>query len=884
MKPLVAADALHQSVLRVSAEMRPAECRSHEHATVYAVFSEASATGAAGAFLGLATPDDVAAAPHRIFADLIPPNPPQPLTLDTPIEDVLAKMEGASTVAVLDAAGQFAGAITPASLFAALFERERALRHESERLHRQAEADRAQLRAWSGRLEELHAASTHLLGLLAMRSLEDTLLQRAIDALTALLQARYGAIGFLDEQGQLARFFYTGLGAAEAQRIGELPKGLGLLGAVLRENRPLRIDAIAQDPRAVGFPPHHPPMRTLLAVPISYQGEVYGRVYLCDKTTGQPFSEHDELLAKSFGESLALVVASARAQTERQRAEESLRASEHRLRAIVSNSADGIITIDDRGIIESFNPAAERMFGYPASDVIGRNVSALMPEPDRSHHDGYLQRYIQTRHGRIIGMGPREVVGRRKDGSTFSMDLAVSEMHVDGLRFIGIVRDISERKQAEERLKYFAHFDPLTTLPNRLLFQDRLAQSVINAARHNRVVGVMFLDLDRFKTINDTLGHHVGDAILKAVAERLNRCVREGDTIARLGGDEYAIVLADMAHAEDAASVARRILQEFSQPFQAERHELYTTVSIGITLYPTDDDRVEQLLKNADTAMYRAKEIGRNTYQFYTADMNDKAVERLDLETHLRRAQRCGEFSLYYQPQVELSTGRIVGVEALIRWLHPDRGMIPPAKFIPVAEETGLIVSIGEWVLRTAVAQAKAWRDAGLPATRVSVNVSPRQFHQPEFPATVARLLHEAGLPSHCLEVEVTESLLVEHQPTVVARFAELRELGVHFSIDDFGTGYSSLSYLKRFPIHTLKIDRSFVTNITADTDDAAIASAIVSLAHNLRLRVVAEGVETEAQASFLCTVGCDTGQGYLYSRPLPASDMEALLRRGRIG
>lgn len=1042
MTPLVAADALHEPVQRVRSEMRPKDCAA-SGTVIYAVFGE---SGSDGAFLGLVTPDDVARFPNRIFADLIPPHGSRSLMFDTPLEDALTKLNGAEAAAVLGVGGRFAGAVTRASLSSTLLKRERELLDESQRFHRQAEQDRERLLAWSARLEELHAASTNLLGLLAMQSLEGELLQRGIAALTTLLQARYGAVGILDGQGRLARFLYTGISPEDAERIGQLPEGRGLLSVVLRENRTIRVDDLARDPRAVGFPPNHPVMRSLLAVPISYREEVFGRVYLCDKTTGQPFNDHDELLATSFAESLALVVANARAQAERERheriragynrtlellatgatlseamtalvraieqemttgpcsvlildqdgtrlrlgaapslpeeynravdgteigpragscgtaahrgelvivedietdplweryralalshglracwsqpifssdrrvlgtfamyarspyrpssddvrlieiaaqvagiaierkrAEESLRASEHRLRAIVSNSADGIITIDEGGGIESFNPAAERIFGYTAPEVLGRNVSVLMP--DRSQHNQYLQGYAQTGHGQTIGVGPREVIGRRQDGSTFPMDLAVSEMPLDGgRRFVGIVRDITERKHAQEQLSYLAHYDPLTNLPNRLLFQDRLAQSAINAARHDRVVGVMFLDLDRFKTINDTLGHEVGDAVLKAVAERLNRCMREGDTVARLGGDEYAIVLADMAHAEDAANVARRILDEFSHPVQAGRHELYATASIGITLYPTDDERVDQLLKNADTAMYRAKETGRNTYQFYTADMNAKAIERLDLETHLRRAQERDEFLLHYQPQIDLSTGRIVGVEALIRWSRPGRGMVPPVEFIPVAEETGLIASIGQWVLRAALAQAKTWLDAGLPRVRVSVNVSPRQFRLPEFPSTVARILREAGLPPHLLEMEVTESLLVEHEPGVLARFSKLREMGVRFAIDDFGTGYSSLSYLKRFPIDTLKIDRSFVANLAADPDHSAIASAIVSLAHSLRLHVVAEGVETATQAAFLRSLGCDSAQGYLYSKPLPADAVEPLLRLG---
>ncbi len=616
--------------------------------------------------------------------------------------------------------------------------------------------------------------------------------------------------------------------------------------------------------------------------------EAYLAIPLVDssgKALGHLGVMHDGPMNESVPAQSIMQIFATRAasELERTRAEDALRRSEVLTRSILMNAVDGIITIDDRGIVESFNPAAERIFGYPAAEVVGRNVNVLMPEPYHSEHDDYLLNYTRTGKGHIIGIGPREVVGRRKDGATFPMELSIGEMRLDQRRFfIGAVRDITERKQAQERLNHLAYHDVLTGLPNRLLFNDRFAQTAINASRHDRAVAVMFLDLDRFKTINDTLGHEVGDLLLKVVADRLVGCVREGDTVARLGGDEYAILLADMAQAQDAALVAQKILDGFAKPFQVGSHELYTTASIGITLFPTDDTHIENLLKNADAAMYRAKDRGRNNYQFYTADMNAKAVERLALETHLRHALERGELLLHYQPQVDLKTGHIIGTEALVRWQRPEAGLVSPLDFIPLAEETGLIVPIGEWVLRTACAQGKTWQSAGVTGVPVSVNVSARQFRHKAFTETVRAVLRDTGLRPDLLELEVTESLIMEHAETTIDRLGELHAMGVRLSIDDFGTGYSSLSYLTRFPIHTLKIDRAFINNVTTDPAHSAIASAIILLAHNLNLRVVAEGVETEAQAAFLRSHRCDAMQGYLFSRPVSEPDMSSMLARGR--
>lgn len=432
---------------------------------------------------------------------------------------------------------------------------------------------------------------------------------------------------------------------------------------------------------------------------------------------------------------------------------------------------------------------------------------------------------------------------------------------------------VIQRKRFEERLHHLAHHDVLTDLPNRALFNDRLQQAMYDADRSRRLVGVAFLDLDRFKTINDSLGHTVGDLLLKAVAERLQVCVRTGDTVARLSGDEFAIVLAGISHVDDAARVGEKILSGFALPFRIDGHELYTGASVGITLYPVDDNGIEGLLRNADVAMYRAKKQGGGAYQFYAADMTSKAQERLALENALRHALERDEFRLHYQPIVDLYTGAVTGVEALIRWHHPQRGLVPPAEFIPLAEETGLIVPIGEWVLRTACAQAQAWRAAGR-TLQLSVNISPRQFEHPGLATTIAAIVANVGFDPALLDLEITEGLLMKNAEGTLAAMTTLSNLGVQFSIDDFGTGYSSLAYLKRLPIARLKIDQSFVQDIPADKNDAAIIIAIISVAHSLGIQTIAEGVETAAQLDFLKSHGCDAAQGFYFSAPRPPQEL----------
>jgi diguanylate cyclase (GGDEF)-like protein/PAS domain S-box-containing protein len=439
--------------------------------------------------------------------------------------------------------------------------------------------------------------------------------------------------------------------------------------------------------------------------------------------------------------------------------------------------------------------------------------------------------------------------------------------------YIGCFTDISERKGAEDKIRFLAYHDPLTELPNRLLMRDRFDLAQSNAGRTETKLALLLLDLDHFKTINDTLGHPTGDGLLCAVAGRLETCLRDTDTICRQGGDEFLILLNNLRSTDEAGRVATKILDRLAASFPVEGHELSTSISIGIAIYPDDGKNFDTLLKQADTAMYHAKEAGRNTYHFFTEQMNHDSVEHLQLRTHLARAVERNELRLYYQPQVDLTTGNIIGVEALIRWQHPEKGLIPPGLFIPIAENSGLIVSIGEWVLQEACRQAAAWQTAGLPELTVAVNLSAIQFKRSDLKSTVIAALAESGLAPERLELELTESILIQDTENVLTIVTELKELGIKLSIDDFGTGYSSLAYLRRLDVDKLKIDQSFVRDLNDDADDAAIVRAIIQMAHSLNLSTIAEGVENQEQADSLLQLQCDELQGYHLGRPMPPDD-----------
>jgi len=554
--------------------------------------------------------------------------------------------------------------------------------------------------------------------------------------------------------------------------------------------------------------------------------------------------------------------------TERTRAEENIRASEKKLSTILKNIQDTFYRTNNDGELVLVSPSVNKLLGYSQEELTGEKLKTLYVDPEG--HDKFLEA-LKDNDGELNSY---ELAMNRKDGSIVHVSSNAQYCFNEDGEIIGIEgtsRDITERKQAEQHLRYLANYDSLTKLPNRTLFLDRLERAMAYARRYNHLVVLLFLDIDRFKAINDSLGHLVGDQLLQAVSERLRLCAREGDTVARLGGDEFTIVIEGIIDLSDADIAAKKVLKSMSKSFILEGHDMFVTASIGLTVYPSDSDNVESLIRNADTAMYRAKQAGRNNYQFYTEDMNTRAIENLLLQNSLRNALDNQEFLLYYQPQINLSSGEMIGMEALIRWQHPELGLLSPKQFISIAEDTGLIIPIGEWVFRQVCLQLKEWSDRELPLFRVSVNLSACQFKQKNLVETISSIFEETGIDPSYIELEITEGVLVDDEEKAIDILHQLKNLGMYISIDDFGTGYSSLSYLKRFPLNTLKIDKSFIRDISTDADDAAIAEAIIALGHSLRLKVIAEGVETREQLEFLTPRGCDEVQGFYFSEPLPA-------------
>ena len=561
--------------------------------------------------------------------------------------------------------------------------------------------------------------------------------------------------------------------------------------------------------------------------------------------------------------------------TERRRAETQLRLAAQ----VFEASGEAIMITDGLGNIISVNPAFTRITGYAPNEVIGHSPRVLS---SRQQDKEFYRKMWTTinESGRWHG----EIWNRRKNGEVFPEWVSISTVaDADGKprNYIAIYTDISERKASEERVRYLAQYDFLTDLPNRALFADRLKQAIGAAQRDGSRLALMFIDLDHFKTINDSLGHNVGDLLLREVAQRLKAAIRVSDTVSRQGGDEFLLLVPGIESVNGAAHIAQKLTEIIAEPYHFDGRKLVVTPSIGIALYPEDGDEMANLIRNADAAMYHAKQGGRNAYQFFTADMNALAMERLTLETNLRHAIEEKQLVLYYQPQVNLSSGAIVAVEALIRWNHPELGLVPPARFIPVAEETGQVTNIGEWVLRTATSQIKVWQTDGLPHLPVAVNLSALQFKQGRLHAQVADALAASGLDARYLQLEVTESVLMTEGEATAASMAALREMKVEFAIDDFGTGYSSLAYLNRFHVGKLKIDQSFIRDIQSEQDSRTIVAAIIGLAKSLGLRVLAEGVETRAQVEFLRTSGCDEAQGFLFGRPMAAEQFRHLLSNG---
>jgi diguanylate cyclase (GGDEF)-like protein/PAS domain S-box-containing protein len=585
----------------------------------------------------------------------------------------------------------------------------------------------------------------------------------------------------------------------------------------------------------------------------------------------------DEYLVKREGylQRLSVVLENVQKQAE-------LNQAEARYRNLFASMRDAIIIADNsRTIIDANQPALRTLFGYETEEILGQSTAMLYADPDQFELLGREVFHHQAAEtGKLL-----ETRFRRKSGDVFHGEVSALQLRDDkGIRVgnIGVIRDITERKCHEEQLKHLATHDELTGLANRALLLDRLEQSLHYARRSGRLVAVLLLDLDRFKVINDSLGHGFGDTLLGAVAQRLRQMVREADTVARLGGDEFVILLAEVAEVDDVGLVAAKILRLLAEPHRLDEREITLTASLGVSLFPRDSDDGATLIRNADMAMYRAKRDGRSAFAFYSPEMNRRIRETLELEGALRQALERDEFRLHYQPKVGLASGRVIGCEALVRWHHPQRGMVSPADFIPLAEETGLIVPLGTWVLQEACRQARVWQDAGLPALNIAVNLSARQFRKGNLPQLVEEFLRQAGLDPRLLELELTESMVMDDPVGAQRTMHALKELGVGLSLDDFGTGYSSLNYLRRFPVDSLKIDRSFIRDVASDPSGASVVTSVIDIAHNLGLTAVAEGVETREQLVFLAGCGCDMLQGFLFSKPLPAEEFADLLREGR--
>ncbi len=960
---LQAGDALDPGLVRVTDDVRP-PVKVMAGTTAYAVFAGGHEDGTR--FCGLVPLRAADAHPGRIFADLLPQQPQAAVTPGASLETVRSVMHAHPVDAVAVCEGEvFVGAVTRDSL-------QRTLLREEQR--KRATSDRA------------HAAVLELFALSSSHGVETELLQRGINALTGLLGAKYGAIGILGPDGELSDFIHTGISPALAAQIGSLPHGKGLLEVASEHGAALRVDDMARHPRSVGFPPNHPPMKSLLAAAITLHEAAYGWVYLCDREDGKPFSATDEQLVVAYAQALAMMIGEGHG-----------RARLSQLAGAIEQTADAVIITDATGVIEFVNPAFEQQTGFRQAEVLGKTPRILKSD----HHDprffrklwkqvlrgetfrdvilnrrkdgsvfheamsiapirndrGAITHFVSagsdvtafvetrdlvTRLGEILDrsaneiyvfdattlrflqvnagaqenlgysreeldaltpvdlypefdsvrfeallaplrLGEQEIVifeseHRRKEGSRYPVEIRLQWSGAEQTPvFVAIVLDITERRRQEARLNFLAYHDSLTGLPNRVALIDHLVQAMAEADRHKRLVAVLFVDLDRFKNINDTLGHDAGDRLLTAVAQRLSGCVRPGDTVGRHGGDEFTMVLANVAHVDHVATVAQTIMNHFREPFCIEGCELFVSLSVGIALYPLDHDRPDVLLRHADAAMYHAKESGRDNFQFFIAEINERMHRQLDLDNALRQALERQEFLLHYQPQIDLATGQVIGVEALVRWQRGGE-MVSPLEFIPRAEETGLIVPIGEWVLIEACRQLQAWDVAGGPALRMAVNLSPRQFREASLAGQIEAVLDQFDLAPERLMLELTEGVLMHDPEGAFQVLNGLHAQGIQLAVDDFGTGYSSLGYLNRFPLDELKIDKSFVGEITENPEDAAIAHAVIQLARSLGIQVMAEGVETSEQLAFLCQRGCQGGQGYYFSRPLPSVEVMAFL------
>ncbi len=696
----------------------------------------------------------------------------------------------------------------------------------------------------------------------------------------------YACAGVLEESSETLNFFAS-FGDNGRARVAAATPRRGPLGRLLREHRPIRLGKLAGDPALIDMPEGHAPIHSFLGVPVASREHVHGWLYLVDKVGQEEFSEVDERVAVTVAAQLAVAYENLQLYEEikrhhaqltadmeaRIRLDEDLR----RFRTAMDATADAIFLIDRSShCFVDVNATACRLMGYEREAFLHADMRPGVALTRL--HDLYSKLLAGDQSGAMA-----ELLLQRSDGSSVSVEVQRRTLRSGSTWIlVAVARDISERKEAQQRLLKLAHFDTLTGLPNRSQFYEALNHAIAQAREHQWAVGVLFLDIDRFKTVNDTLGHPVGDELLRQFSNRLVDCLRMRDTIGRFGGDEFAAILMLSEGAHSAVAVVDKIRDALRGAFDLKGHEVTVTASIGIAIYPDDGDDADTLIQYADTAMYRAKEAGRDAFRFFTAEMNEQSLARLDMENALRHAIENDEFVLYFQPKVHIASGRISGAEALIRWQRPGHGMVSPALFVPVLEDAGMIVPVGNWVIQEACRRISEWGKSGIGPVHLSVNVSGIQFFIGSLEDEVRGALKKYDIAPDLLELELTESCLMSNAESTISVLSNLKALGIKISVDDFGTGYSSLAYLKRFPIDKLKIDIAFVREVTSNPDDAAIVLAIIQMAHSLKLKVVAEGVEKEAQLAYLRRHNCDEMQGYYFSRPVPLEEFTQMLREGK--
>jgi diguanylate cyclase (GGDEF)-like protein/PAS domain S-box-containing protein len=756
------------------------------------------------------------------------------------------------------------------------------LRDVSARLETQAELERLYAESVNrGREVEVLLEATAALN---VADTEEAVVRIVAERAAALCGAEMASIGVL-HGGRMAWIQFHCRGVWQ-QLEYEPPATGNIIMRVVGTAQPYRCDDLALDPYSDHAFDAAMGLRTQLTVPAAgTDGRVLGGVSLYNKVDGSPFTDHDEALLMALASQAAVALERTQSRAELAQTVAALSQSEERFRSLVQNGSDLIVLLTADGIVRYVSPSVERLLGYRPEELLGTNgFSWIHPDDVAEVQRGFIRRLTEPDAPRLMG----DFRVRHRDGSWRAMDMLSSNL-VDNPSVRGIVvnmRDITERRKMEEQLKRQAYYDPLTELPNRALFMERLSGAIADRSRRRRALAVMFLDLDGFKVINDSLGHGAGDELLVCAARRIVACLQPDDTLARFGGDEFTILTESRSGPRAARRVAERIIAALRAPFYLKGREICITASIGITLSrsATDPASPDERVREADIALYQAKAMGRGRAVVFDQSMNTRAVARLELESDLRRALEHGELLLHYQPEVHLDTGTIVGMEALVRWQHPQRGLLSPLEFIPIAEETGLILPIGHWVLVEACRQARSWQEQfpSSAALVVSVNLSARQFQHPGIVEQVRAVLRDTGLAASSLRLEITETLLMEDTPSIEATLCALRDLGVWLAIDDFGTGYSSLSYLRRFAVDTVKIDRSFIIPLDRDEGTVAIVRAIITLSHALGMDVTAEGIETGDQLARLRAVGCDRAQGFLFACPLVPAAMAALLAAGQ--